>query len=129
APVQALAADSGTTVSARVITSPQQADAIIARFAGVMEEWLVAPGDAVTAGAVLGRIRSTEVLDLQQRYLEADAALQQATTARTRDQQLFEDGVIAAQRVQQAEREYQAARATANALGEQLTQAGLDAEV
>src|SRR5690606_24932842 len=52
-----------------------------------------------------------------------------ATTARTRDQQLFEDGVIAAQRVQQTEREYQAARATTNALGEQLTQAGLDAEV
>src|SRR5690606_13357475 len=53
---------------------------------------------------------------------------QQASAARTRDRQLFEDGVIAAQRLQQSEREYQAARAAADALAAQLDLAGIDAE-
>lgn len=126
--VQPVDAASGTTVSARVIGSPLQADAVVARFAGVVEEWRVAPGDEVTAGAVLGVLRSSEVLTLQQSYLEANAALQQASAARTRDRQLFEDGVIAAQRLQQSEREYQAARAAADALAAQLDLAGIDAE-
>jgi RND family efflux transporter MFP subunit len=126
--VQPVGAESGTTVSARVMSSPLQPDAVVARFAGVVEEWRVAPGSAVEAGAVLGVVRSSEVLALQQQWLEANAGLLQASAAQKRDKQLFDNGVIAAQRLQQTERDYQAARASADALGAQLTLAGIDAE-
>ncbi|MDR0780198.1 MAG: efflux RND transporter periplasmic adaptor subunit [Pseudomonadales bacterium] len=126
--VQPVSTDSGTTVSARVMGSPLQPDAVVARFAGVVEAWHVAPGDAVDANAVLGTVRSSEVLTLQQQWLEANAALRQASAAQTRDQKLFDDGVIAAQRLQQTQRDYQAARASADALGAQLTLAGIEAK-
>jgi cobalt-zinc-cadmium efflux system membrane fusion protein len=126
--VQPVNSESGTTVSARVMGSPLQPDAVVARFAGVLEEWRVAPGSEVEAGAVLGVVRSSEVLALQQQWLEANAALRQATAAQTRDKKLFDDGVIAALRLQQTERDYQAARASFEALGAQLTLAGIDAE-
>jgi cobalt-zinc-cadmium efflux system membrane fusion protein len=126
--VQPVNSESGTTVSARVMGSPLMPDAVVARFAGVMEEWRVAPGTEVEAGAVLGVVRSSEVLALQQQWLEANAALRQATAAQTRDKKLFDDGVIAALRVQQTERDYQAARASYEALSAQLTLAGIDAE-
>ncbi|MDR2212901.1 MAG: efflux RND transporter periplasmic adaptor subunit [Pseudomonadales bacterium] len=127
--VQPVAATNGTTVSARVMSSPLQPDAVVTRFSGVVEEWRVAPGEQVEAGAILGLLRSSEVLSLQQQWLQANAALQQASAARTRDQQLLNDGVIAAQRMQQTERDYQAARAAADALSEQMTLAGIDAQM
>ena len=126
--VQPVGVESGTAVSARVMGSPLQADAVVARFSGVIEQWRVAPGDAVKQGDVIGLVRSSDVLALQQSYLEANATLQQTQAARARDQKLLDEGVIAAQRFQQTERDYQAARAGADALGAQLNLAGIDSE-
>ncbi|HWK53745.1 MAG TPA: efflux RND transporter periplasmic adaptor subunit [Hyphomicrobiales bacterium] len=125
ATVQPATADSGTVVSAQVLVSPLQPDALVARFAGVLESWQVAPGDAVEAGAVLGTVHSQEVLQLQQAWLQADAALTLAHNAEARDRRLFDDGIIAARRLQETEQEYAAAKASAAALRAQLTLAGL----
>jgi len=114
----------GAVVPAQVISSPLQQSSVVALYGGVLESWVVQPGYPVAAGEVLGLLRSPQVLELQQNWLEAHAAEQLASAALQRDQRLLADGVIAASREQQTRREQQAASSRLQALGAQLQQAG-----
>lgn len=120
-------AEGGTGLPARVVTSPQEQAAVVATHAGVLESWEVVPGASVAAGDLLGRLRSPDVLALQQDFLDARAEDTLKSAALQRDRQLFEDGVIAQSRLQLAEREAQAASSALQSAAAQLQGAGFDA--
>lgn len=118
----------GAVVPAQVINSPLQQSSLVAVHEGVLESWAVAPGDRVETGALLGVVRSSEALALQQAWLDARASEQLAATALQRDRQLLEDGLIAASRLQQTQREHERARAALQSAASQLQVAGYSAE-
>ncbi len=124
APVAGLDARTGTQVPASVINSPQRQSAIIAPYAGTLENWRVAPGAEVAAGTVLASLRSQQIVDIQQQWLAANTLLAQADFERQKDQQLFAAGIIAAQRLKQTKAAYSRARFQQAALTEKLQQAG-----
>jgi len=118
---------SGTRLPATVIASPDAAAALFAVHEGVLESWQVSAGQQVSAGTVLAVIRSPAVLELQQQWMAARSAEQQADIAAGRDRALFEQGIIAQQRLQDTERLAQQARFTRQALAASLEQLGYDA--
>jgi cobalt-zinc-cadmium efflux system membrane fusion protein len=120
-------ASGGAAVPARVSSSPAEQAAVLATHAGVLDSWLVAPGTTVAAGTLLGRLRSPELLALQQDWLAARAETALRSSALQRDRQLLEDGIIAAARLQVTEREAQAAQTAEQAAAAQLQAAGFDA--
>lgn len=120
-------AEGGSAVPARVVTSPLQQSVIVATQDGVLESWRVTPGASVAAGDLLGRVQSAAVLAMQQDWLAARAEDTLRSAALQRDRQLFDDGVIAASRVQVSEREASAAAAAVQAAAAQLRAAGFDA--
>lgn len=124
APVAGLDARTGTRVPASVINSPQRQSAIIAPYAGTLENWRVAPGAEVAAGTVLASLRSPQIVDIQQQWLAANTLLAQARFERQKDRQLFDAGIIAAQRLKQTQADYNKARFQQAALTEKLQQAG-----
>jgi RND family efflux transporter MFP subunit len=126
APVKGVDARTGTRVPARVINSPQRQSTIIAPYAGILEKWRVALGEKVTAGTVLASLRSQQIVDIQQQWLAANTLLDQARFERQKDQQLFEAGIIAAQRLKQTKADYSRARFQQLALTEKLQQAGFN---
>lgn len=121
-------ANGGTGLPGRVVASPLQQGTVVATHAGVLDSWAVTPGTAVEAGALLGRVRSPDVLALQQAWLDARAEEALRSAALRRDRQLLEDGVIAASRLQVTEREAQAAQAALQASAAQLRAAGFDTD-
>lgn len=124
--VEAPDAGGGSALPARVISSPLQQATVAATQAGVLENWAVAPGAVVAAGQLLGRVRSPEVLALQQAWLDARAEEALRSAALRRDQQLLDEGVIAASRLQQTGREALAAQAALQTSTAQLRAAGFD---
>ncbi len=124
APVAGLDARTGTRVPASVINSPQRQSAIIAPYAGTLENWRVAPGAEVAAGAVLASLRSQQIVDIQQQWLGANTLLAQARFERQKDRQLFDAGIIAAGRLKQTQADYNKVRFQQAALTEKLQQAG-----
>ncbi len=117
----------GARFPARVIASPLEASELHAVHAGVLETWHVEPGDAVEPGAVLASLRSGSALALQQQYVATDAAASQAAFELGRDRSLFEQGVIAEQRLRETERVARESAFALRAAEAALAQTGFDA--
>jgi cobalt-zinc-cadmium efflux system membrane fusion protein len=124
------APDSSTGVRfpANVITSPRTESEVHALHGGVLESWQVQAGQQVATGEVLAIVRSAEVLSLQQDWVSAQASAQNATFALSRDQSLFDQGVIAQQRLQETTRQAGEARFRLQALQSALEQAGFSVQ-
>lgn len=88
---------------AKVAVPNAQLRVVSAPLAGVVEALLVAEGEAVTAGQVLARIRSTELLALQTAYLEARTRRQLNAETVARERQLRAEGIIAERRLLESE--------------------------
>ncbi len=127
-PVAAPDTSSGARFPASVITSPRTESELHALHGGVLESWQVQAGQQVAAGDVLAVLRSPEVLTLQQDWVAAQAAEQNASFALGRDQNLFDQGVIAQQRLQETDRQAREARFRLQALQSALAQAGFTAQ-
>lgn len=108
-----------------VVTYPPNAmTAVITPYAGVLENWRLAPGATVAAGDVLADVNSPDVLMLQRDWLAARADLRQMEQALTRDRQLFDQGVIARQRLETAEIQRDLAQIAVDAAASALAVAG-----
>lgn len=94
----------GAQFPARVSGSPLEASELHAVHGGTLEAWHVQPGEAVEAGTVVASLRSASALALQQEYVAAEAAQRQAAFELGRDRTLFEQGIIAEQRLRDTER-------------------------
>ena len=125
APVQAVASSDGDRVPATVISQPNVPATLNALFEGQVQRWHVQPGAAVKAGDIIATLRSEDLLGAQLAYLEAASALASAEASLARDQQMFDTGIISAQRFQATVREHQQAAATAAATERLLQSAGI----
>lgn len=93
----------------------------------MIEAWHVTPGVEVQPGQPLVRIRSQEVLQAQQEWRAAVTAEENARYEREKDERLLAEGIVSAQRVQQARRAHEQAAFAARAAADNLRRAGFDA--
>lgn len=114
----------GARFPARVTGSPLEASELHAVHGGTLEAWHVRPGAAVEQGTVLASLRSSAALALQQQYVAAEAAARQSAFELARDRRLFEQGVIAEQRLRETERRERAAAFDLQAAEAALAQTG-----
>lgn len=128
APVQPVASSDGDRVPATVISQPNVPATLNALFAGQVQRWHVQPGATVGAGETIATLRSEDLLAAQLAYLDANTTLAGAEAALTRDQQMFDTGIISAQRLQATVREHQQAVAAAAATQSLLQSAGITSQ-
>ena len=115
----------GVQLPAHVISAPDSETALISRFSGVVDSWQKQAGEPVMAGEVIAVVRSMDLIDEQQAYLEHWSELQLAEQKFSRDQKLLEQGIIAESRYQQATQVLSGARSQLRASENLLTMAGL----
>jgi cobalt-zinc-cadmium efflux system membrane fusion protein len=88
---------------------------------------LVQEGEFVTAGQTLATIVNTEVIQLQQDYLENNANFNYLEKEYQRQKELRDDNINAGKTYQQAQRELQIAQAKKETLSSKLMQLGINA--
>ena len=86
--------DTGNRFPATVINSPDTATTLSSTVSGRIDRWYLQAGEPVTAGTVLATVRSQEILALQNAWIEAVTALESADFLLSKDQTLFDTGVI-----------------------------------
>lgn len=119
---------SAVSASARVVVPPAREFVVSAPQSGLVARLLVASGDNVTQNQVLAEVQSPGFLTVQSDYLDAASANKLAQAQLTRDQQMFDEGIIARRRLQEAQ---SAANETATRLAQGqrlLTLAGMNEE-
>lgn len=116
----------GINLPAQVVASPEVFSSAVNRFSGVIESWLVEPGQQVEKGQLLATIRSVEVMDLERQFLVAETAVELERDKVRRDTELFESGIISQQRLQQTSGSLRMAELELESLVMQLAVAGLD---
>lgn len=124
APVRPADGGSGPRFPATVVNSPEGVSSLAAPFAGVLESWMRAPGAEVRTGEVIARVRSPEVLQVQQEWMTAIAAREGAQFELEKSQRLLADGIISAQRLKQAQRAHEQAVFAEQASAEMLRRVG-----
>jgi cobalt-zinc-cadmium efflux system membrane fusion protein len=112
----------------RVAVPNRQQQVIATPQAGVIEALLVAEGEEVTAGQVLARLRSPQLVEAQSAYLEALARLELAESELARDQMLHREGVIAERRLLESRARHQELAAMLQQRRELLELAGMSAD-
>lgn len=110
---------------ARVTVPNSQLVMLSAPVAGIVREMLVSTGESVRQGQKTAVIISSDLLQLQQQWLTADAELQLAQRALTRDRQLLDEGIIPRQRLETSERDFSAASAASERALSALRIAGM----
>ncbi|MBQ0718687.1 MAG: efflux RND transporter periplasmic adaptor subunit [Gammaproteobacteria bacterium] len=129
APATLIDRHSGTKVAATVTHSPESSSLVTALYSGTLERWHTATGSSVKAGTVLASIKSQPFLDIQNQWISAKTTFQQAAFEEQKDRQLFSDGIIAGQRLQQTKNTYQQAKFHLQAMDEKLRQAGFSKDL
>lgn len=135
--IKAIGLELGTFESKNLTTSlkingklslPPQHQAQVSILAGgIVKTILVQEGEFVNAGKTLATIVNTEVLQLQQDYLENNANLQYLEKEYQRQKELRDDNINAGKTYQQAQRELQIAQAKRETLKYKLAQLGINA--
>lgn len=97
---------SGSRFPAVVVTSPNATSLVNNSFSGTLSRWHADPGEAVEAGSPLATIRSAELLEQQNLWLQSNAAWEQANFELDRDRQLLELGIVSQQRLEQTQRRF-----------------------
>lgn len=100
APVQSAAGGAIAHLPARVTVPNAQQRFVAAPVGGLVAAVLVGSGDTVKAGQPLARIASPDLLALRRDLAQAQAEHERARLALQRDQQLHQEGLIAAARLE-----------------------------
>lgn len=106
---------SAATASARVVVPPASEFVVSAPQSGLIARLLIASGDSVEQGQVLAEIQSPGFLSVQREYLQAVSSNELAKAQLLRDQQMFDEGIIAKRRLQET-------RSSANEAATRLAQ-------
>jgi RND family efflux transporter MFP subunit len=109
-------------VSAELAVHPEDIAVVSAAFDGVITELKARLNDPVRKGQVIAVVRKTDLLDLQQRYLEHKDQLVFIQAEYDRYRALRDADATATKNLQRAEAELRAAQTTAAALGAKLRQ-------
>lgn len=111
-PLQSQAESIRTSFPAQVVIPPNAEQVISSPVTGLVSQLLVQPNQIVRVDAPLIRIASPELGQLQLQLLQANTRATLARQAAKREQDLFNEGLIAQRRVQEAQAALQDAEAT-----------------
>lgn len=98
APLAGSAMTAGKGLPARVVIPNHQLHIVAAPLAGLVETLSVAPNQAVNKGQVLARLQSPGLVEIQRGFLQAATQAQLARVSMSRDEKLFQEGIIAESR-------------------------------
>jgi len=115
----------GLQARAHVIVPPEAEYVISSTEAGLVRRLLVTVGQPVAAGQVVAELNSPAFLTLQQEFLAAAQSASVAAAQLDRDLALYEEGIIARRRLEQARADAVAARARRDEHRQMLRIAGL----
>jgi RND family efflux transporter MFP subunit len=101
----------GLVLQGTVELPPQATEVLSAPLAGVVQQVLVAPGQAVRAGETLARLTSPELLTWQRELMQAESQARLAATRLERDEKLYAEGIIAGLRLQDSRTQHELAQA------------------
>ncbi|AOW10416.1 efflux RND transporter periplasmic adaptor subunit [Flavobacterium gilvum] len=113
-------------INGKLSLPPQYQAQVSILTGGVVKNIFVQEGEFVTAGKTLATIVNTEVIQLQQDYLENNANLVYLEKEYQRQKELRDDNINAGKTYQQAQRELQIAQAKKVTLGSKLNQLGVN---
>lgn len=111
APLAGQAASGLAGLPAQVVVPPAQERVVAAPVAGLLSEVRVAPGDRVRAGQVLAVLRSEELTSAQRDLAQAAVQARLADETASRDEALYQEGIIPASRLQASKAAREQARA------------------
>jgi cobalt-zinc-cadmium efflux system membrane fusion protein len=114
-------------INGKLSLPPQYQAQVSILAGGVVKNILVQEGEFVQAGKTLATIVNTDVIQLQQDYLENNANLNYLEKEYQRQKELRDDNINAGKIYQQAQRELQIAQAKKETLGSKLAQLGIKA--
>jgi cobalt-zinc-cadmium efflux system membrane fusion protein len=114
-------------INGKLSLPPQHQAQVSILTGGVVKNILVQEGEFVTAGQTLATIVNTEVIQLQQDYLENNANFNYLEKEYQRQKELRDDNINAGKTYQQAQRELQIAQAKKETLSSKLMQLGINA--
>ena len=115
----------GTRFPAMVVNSPETISIITAPYAGVLSKWHVNTGHSVKTNEVLASVNSPQFLDIQNQWIAAQTQMEQADFEKSKDESLYDQGVISQQRLVRTRRDYQQAEFSLLAATEKLARAGI----
>ena len=110
-PLQALSSAAHARFPGEVIVAPGNEQIISSPLAGIVLQLLVQQNQAVKAGAPLIRLAGQELGEQQLKLLQAASRFELARQAMQRAQQLLDEGIIPARRLQEAKAAYAEAQA------------------
>ena len=108
-----------------VVLPAQQSEVVSMPLAGVVQAVLVSPMSAVKAGQPVARILSPQLADMQREWRAAASQAGLARAKAQRDEELFNDGIIAAQRRNESQAQAQTAELAALERRQALKLAGV----
>jgi cobalt-zinc-cadmium efflux system membrane fusion protein len=114
-------------INGKLSLPPQYQAQVSILMGGVVKNILVQEGEFVPAGKNLATIVNTEVIQLQQDYLENNANLNYLEKEYQRQKELRDDNINAGKTYQQSQRELQIAQAKKETLRSKLAQLGINA--
>ena len=130
---QAIEQESGAgelVVPGVVVVPPQQLRMVAAPAAGLVEMLLVAVDEEVKDGDPIARLRSSDLVEAQRAFLQADADANLAEEKLRRDEQLFKERIIAERRLLVTRAEAVQARSIVRERSELLALVGMtEAEI
>lgn len=112
-------------VHARVVLRPDAQAMVAAPYAGAVPRVLVAVGQTVHAGQAVAAFTSPQLYEARRALLEAESQSRLARQSLTRDQALYDDGIIAASRWQATQARAAEAAAMAQARHAELAASGI----
>lgn len=112
---------------ARVVIPPGQERMVSSPVAGLVRALRVAVGDEVRAGQTLAIMESPELVTLQRDFLHASVESRLAKTNLTRDERLFNEGIIAERRFLTTRSRFEQAQSSLEESRQVLRLAGLGA--
>lgn len=95
APLASSVTAGGKGLPARAVIPNHQLYIVSAPLAGLVENISVTPNQAVKKGQVLARLQSPGLVEIQRGFLQAATQAQLARDSLSRDEKLFQDGIIA----------------------------------
>lgn len=94
-----------------VVLPPQAQEVVSSPVAGFVQSVWVGPTDVLRAGQRVAQVYSTQVMETQKEFIQADVQERQALDRLQRSERLFSEGIIAESRVREDRYTYTQAKA------------------
>ncbi|HEY0635040.1 MAG TPA: efflux RND transporter periplasmic adaptor subunit [Gammaproteobacteria bacterium] len=116
----------GQLVQAQVTVPAAQLRIVSASLEGMVEQLVVSEGDHVRSGDIIARLQSPQLVELQRDLLQTLSQQRLSVSEWKRDEELFDEGVIAKRRYLETQSRYQEQNAALEERRQALRLAGMD---